>query len=327
MKTVASAPHKAILTGEHAVVYGVPAVATSLDLKTHVKVEQLENEPPSIFSVNLNKKWLLENRPPKKFEYLHRILQIFKDHFLHDPIPNLQITIRSDVEPGCGLGTSASTAAAVTGALSKALELNLDKETINSIAFEAEKVTHGTPSGIDNTITTFGGLLAYSPQRRREEKIRLMDDAPKFFLLLMDSGQENLTRKAVEKVRKLYDQKKQMVKKVFKKIWKISEDVWYQFHHDLNWEKIGELMTKNHRLLKKIGVSNHMLDKLTNIAREAGCFGAKLTGGGLGGYVIALPPQGREKIIKRRIKDKISNVKVVSNSLTGVQASKREGDG
>lgn len=326
MKISVSAPHKVILTGEHAVVYGVPAVATSIDLKTHVKVEKSEDDPSSIFSVNLNKKWLLENPPPKKFEPLGRILQIIKDHYLQDSISNLQITIRSDVEPGCGLGTSASTAVAVTGALSKALDLDLDKETINSIAFEAEKVTHGTPSGIDNTITTFGGLLAYSPQRQREEKIKLMEDAPKFSLLLIDSGQECLTRKAVEKVRKLYDQKKQMVEKVFKKIWKISEDVWYQFNHDLNWEKIGELMTKNHRLLKKIGVSNHMLDKLVNIACKAGSLGAKLTGGGLGGYVIALPPQEEEEIIKKSIKDKITNVKVVHNSLAGLEASKREGD-
>lgn len=325
MKLSASAPHKVILTGEHAVVYGVPAIATSIDLKTYVTIEKSENEPSTFVSVNLNKKWLLNNPPPEKLEFLSRILQVFRDHYLQDSLPNFRIEIRSEVEPGCGLGTSASTAVAVTGALSKALELDLDKETINSIAFEAEKVTHGTPSGIDNTITTFGGVLAYSPQRK--EKIKLMEDPPQLTLLLIDSGQETLTREAVEKVRQLYDQKKQMVEQVFKKIWKISEDVWYQFNHDQNWKKVGDLLNENHRLLKKIRVSNHMLDKLVNIARNAGCLGAKLTGGGLGGYVIALPPQGKAEMISKEIKDKVSNVQVVHNSLTGLSASGSEGIG
>lgn len=314
----AFAPHKVILTGEHAVVYGVPSVATSLDLKTYVLIEKSNKDVASVSSECLGKTWVLSDSPPKNFEFMSRIFQILQDHYLDgEEIPSFEITVKSDVNAGCGLGTSASTAVALTGALFEALDLDVDRDEINSIAYEAEKVTHGTPSGIDNTIATFGSILAYSPGK--QEEIKLMDEPPKFSLILLDSGQERSTRKAVEAVRGLYEEKKQMVENVFQEIWKISEDVWFELKGTTNWEKIGRLLSKNHRLLQKIEVSTPMLDRLVNIANKSGALGSKLTGAGLGGYVIALPPQGKAEVVKERIKRKVgSGVSIVKNSLSGL---------
>ncbi|NIQ05571.1 MAG: mevalonate kinase [Candidatus Korarchaeota archaeon] len=314
----ASAPHKVILTGEHAVVYGVPSIATSINFKTYVLIEPSENETFSIYSDGLGKHWNRDDPIPEGFEFISRILQIFQDYYLNRDLPSLSIELTSDVEPGCGLGTSASSAVAFTGGLAKALGLDLDKEQINTIAYEAEKVTHATPSGIDNTVITYGGFLTFSPNR--EEKITLLSNPPEVSWILLDSGQESLTINAVEKVQERYNQKEQMVKGIFKKIWKISEDAWYELKGKRRYSKIGELMTKNHHLLQQLGVSNENLDRLVDVALEAGSLGAKMTGAGLGGYVIALPPQNKEELVAKRIKKKVgTGVTRVKTFPTGLQ--------
>ncbi|NIQ04290.1 MAG: mevalonate kinase [Candidatus Korarchaeota archaeon] len=313
----ASAPHKVILTGEHAVVYGVPSVATSINLRTRVEVRRTE-KTTVIHAPPLSTRWVLSKSPPKEFEFMRRIFQVMQDRYLAGIMPNLDIHIHSDVEPGCGLGTSASTAVALTGGLSKALKLNLDKQTINSIAYEGEKITHGTPSGIDNTITTYGGVLSYSSER--SEHIKLMEDPPEFSLLLLDSKKDRSTKKAVAKVRNLYNRRRKLVEGIFKEIQEISETLWAELQNSHDWERIGQLLNKNHALLQQLGVSNSLLDELVEIARTSGALGAKLTGAGLGGYVIALPPRGREKLVKERIAQEIGDrVSLVDSSRDGLE--------
>lgn len=313
----ATAPHKVILTGEHAVVYGMPSVATSINLRTRVEVRRSE-KTTVIHAPPLSNRWVLSKPPPKEFEFMRQILQVIQDRYLAGTMPNLDIRIYSDVEPGCGLGTSASTAVALTGGLSKALELNLDKQTINSIAYEGEKITHGTPSGIDNTITTYGGILSYSPER--SEQLKLMEEPPEFSLLLLDSKKDRSTKKAVAKVRNLYNRRRKLVEEIFKEIQEISETLWAEFQTTSDWERVGRLLNKSHALLQQIGVSNPLLDELVEIARTSGALGAKLTGAGLGGYVIALPPRGREKIIKERIAQEIGDrVSLVDSSRDGLE--------
>ena len=197
----------------------------------------------------------------------------------------MKIEVFSDIPRGMGLGGSAAIAVSIIKALNKHFDLKLKNEEINRMAFESEKIAHGNPSGIDNTMATFGFPLIYrTGDKPLVESLNINDP---FSLVIGFSKQEGLTATTVKKVRDLWKKNTNVFEKIFDEIDALVIQS-IQAIQNNDFELLGQLMNLNHGLLNTLQVSTPELDRLIMIARESGALGAKLTGGGGGGAMIAL---------------------------------------
>jgi mevalonate kinase len=303
MGVTASAPAKVILFGEHFVVYGEPAIVLAIDKRAYAKVENRNDKRLYLRSVNLNLAGYFENGTFKieqgdikeakmKFEPIKLAFERISEKYGEKV--GLNIEINSTVPVAAGLGSSAAVVAAVTAAAGAFLNVKMSKEDIFRITYEAEKIVHGTPSGIDPAISTFGGALLF----QMDTGFKPLDVKMDIPLVIGDTGVERSTRIQVEKVREIKEKYPQVVDPimlvareiVLKAIDAIKEN-------DL--DTLGDLMNINHALLYGVGVSDESLEWLVNAARKAGALGAKLTGAGGGGCMIALAKNERlEQILE-----------------------------
>lgn len=301
-EVVASAPCKTILFGEHAVVYGYPAIATAINLRVRTKIRKISGEL-IIHSRDLKVTWKRNQSVPKEFLPICKVIEEISDLIDQKPLNGMHIEIFSDVPPSCGLGTSAATAVSVITAMLEFLEINYDKNFINKLAFEAEKISHGTPSGIDNTVATFGGLIRYV-KSNSGPNIERSKYTPEFTLILADSGLPRSTKHAVKNVAILREHFPRVIDDIFSIMGKISDEAWTLLSKaGENLRTIGHLMNINHGLLDAIGVNLPELETLVNIARKNGALGAKITGAGLGGFIIALAESAAVHKIHSAIKN------------------------
>jgi len=194
----------------------------------------------------------------------------------------LDIEIWCDIPSGVGLGSSAAVSVATTAALNNLFDLNLGASAISSIAFEGEKITHGTPSGIDNTISSYGGAILF--KKGRTQRIEIPLEIP---LLIVNSGISRETKTQVNHVRSVYETYPTIFTHVFNAIDGISLKVEHVLRLK-NLKILGELMNYNHEFLRILGVSTKELDSLIEYIKLTGAIGAKLTGAGGGGCIIAL---------------------------------------
>lgn len=292
MGVVASAPAKIILFGEHFVVYGEPAIVVAIDRRARAEAELRQDKRLRFQSANLNTSCYFENGVFKveqgdakearlKFEPVK--LAVEKVLAASGKNVGLDITINSAIPVGAGLGSSAAVVVSVTAAVSALLGLEFSKQDIFRIAFEAERVVHGTPSGVDPAIATFGGTLLFQVDTGFKP-LEVKTDVP---LVIGNTGVERSTKIQVEKVRETMDSFPQIadpIRKAAREI--VLRAVTALQENDL--ETLGRLMNINHALLYGIGVSDESLEWLTNAARKAGALGAKLTGAGGGGCMVAL---------------------------------------
>jgi mevalonate kinase len=292
MEVVASAPAKVILFGEHFVVYGEPAMVIAIDKRAYARAENRDDKRIYIHSSNLNltaclegENFKVEKGDPKeariKFEPVKLAVQKVLEK--HGENVGLNIEINSTVPVAAGLGSSAAVVAAVTTAVSALLNVNISKEEVFRITYEAEKIVHGTPSGIDPAIATFGGALLFQMDTGFKP-LEVKMDIP---LVIGDTGIERSTRVQVDKVRELRERYPQIMESF---TWAARQIVMRALEalKERDLETLGELMNINHALLYGIGVSDESLEWLINAARKAGALGAKLTGAGGGGCMIAL---------------------------------------
>jgi mevalonate kinase len=195
----------------------------------------------------------------------------------------LNIEINSTVPVAAGLGSSAAVAAAVATAVSALLSVKMSREEVLRITYEAEKIVHGTPSGIDPAISTFGGTLLFQMDTGFKP-LEVKTDIP---LVVGDTGLERSTRAQVEKVKSVRERYPQVVEPIMLAAREVVLRA-MQALKENDLETLGELMDINHALLYGVGVSDESLEWLINAARKAGALGAKLTGAGGGGCMIAL---------------------------------------
>jgi mevalonate kinase len=292
MGVVASAPAKIILFGEHFVVYGEPAIVVAIDKRARAEAERRQDERLRFQSANLNTSCYFENGAFKveqgdakqvRFKFEPVKLAVEKVLAVYGKNVGLDIRINSAIPVASGLGSSAAVVASVTAAVAALLELEFSKQDIFRIAYEAEKIVHGTPSGVDPAIATFGGTLLFQVDTGFKP-LEVKTDIP---LVIGDTGVERSTRIQVEKVRETMDSFPQItdpLRKAAREI--VLRAVTALQDNDL--ETLGRLMNINHALLYGIGVSDESLEWLANAARKAGALGAKLTGAGGGGCMIAL---------------------------------------
>lgn len=289
-KLLASGYGKVILFGEHAVVYGSHAVAAPIPIAIQAKVE---DEDEGIHLVI--PRWGVEERLQKGVEHKHSIYNsldlILGSLNLDDR--DMRIEVYPNVPRAMGLGGSAALAVAIIRALISHYKSELSEDEINELAYQSEKLVHGTPSGIDNTMATFGRFILY-----KKGKPPLMKEihAPKPIPIVIGlSGVESLTLKMVSKVRHSWEKNEAMYDQIFDQINDISlNGVKAIENYDL--EALGDLMNLNQGLLNALQVSTWELEELIEIARENGALGAKITGGGGGGAMVALCPDNAQQV-------------------------------
>jgi len=197
-------------------------------------------------------------------------------------LKGITLEIWSEIPIGVGLGSSSATAVATVAAINNLFELQLGPNEISQHAFEGEKITHATPSGIDNTISTYGGAILY--KKGKISHIEIPHEIP---LLLINTRIPRETKTQVTQVANLYKEHPSIIKPIFQAIDAIS----LKTENALRLKKlaqIGELLNFNQHFLRILGVSTKEIDSLIDIALFNGAIGAKLTGAGGGGCILAL---------------------------------------
>jgi mevalonate kinase len=284
MKTEGIGFGKAILFNEHFVVYGVPAIVSAIGKYTIAKAEPYEE--PTIHLVDNRDATpsYKEDKFDQQKDSIRRIIEKMNIDFSNGGV---QVELAGTLYAASGIGASAASCVAMARALNDFYQLHLTEDEINDAAYEGEKGYHGTPSGIDNTASTFGGLIWFEKQEQNKmDKISLMNPIE---IVIGNTGKVADTTKAVAGVR----ERKEANPDKYQPIFDRAENIAYlakQAFMDEDYHEIGKLMNENHKLLQQIEVSSKELDFLVKLARDYGAYGAKLTGGGLGGNMIALTP-------------------------------------
>jgi len=287
--SIASAPLKTILCGEHAVVYGYPALVTAIDLRVRVLSEPL---PVGIIEVlsegfgsrreyALNVAKLVEKRR-LKHPLQYPIVAVYLTSRYIGEEPGSRVVVKSPAPDGSGLGTSAAVAAACICATAIRYGFNLTPPMIANLVQLCERFVHETPSGIDGTAVTYGGTFVY----KRDEGPEFIDAKP-LRLVVAFTGIKHRTADLVRRVRRLRAKNREYVDTIMAAIGEIAQEAARAaVQGDLSL--LGEQLHANHLLLRQLGVSSKELDRLVETALNAGSYGAKLTGAGGGGCIIAL---------------------------------------
>jgi mevalonate kinase len=294
--THSSGSGKIILFGEHAVVYGRPALAIPVT-QVHADVEVSDSSRPGIWieapDVDLHAELNTLPSDHPIASMIHNFLFLSR----LSPFPSLEIKISSTIPVASGLGSGAAVTVALLRSLSSHLHYPMTDEEVNAFAYEIEKLYHGTPSGIDNTVVTYAKPVYFVKGR----PIETFTVGRPFTILIADTGISAPTKESVGDVRRLWMNDGSRWETVFDKIGEIS----FTARHAIEAGKpelLGELMNENHELLQKLTVSSPELDRLVEAAREAGALGAKLSGGGRGGNMITLIEPEKADIISRSLK-------------------------
>ena len=272
-----AAAGKVILLGEHGVVYGRRALALPIPDAVRVSVDASESRQHDL--------------PDKFVDTLLRELGIDDRKW--------RIRIDSLLPLGKGLGSSAAIAVAVARAFNAKCSLGLDDLRINEIAFASEKLAHGTPSGIDNTLATYAKPMLFRNRGTLEfDELRPGDTPP---LVVAWGDETGRTSEQVTGVRQRRERAVEHFDAVFDEMDALSRDG-ARHLEAADWIALGGLMNICHGLLNAIGVSTPGLESMVSIARINGALGAKLTGAGGGGSVIALCP-GHVDDVRQALQD------------------------
>jgi len=287
-----SAPGKIILFGEHAVVYNRPALAVPVN-QVQVDVEVADSDKPGVWidapMVELHGELstLPDDHPIASviLKVLPSLPASLPQREAH-PVEGISITITSTIPVAAGLGSGAAVSVALIRALSSFFDLALTNEQINQLVFESEKLHHGTPSGIDNTVITYNMPVFYI----KHKPVETFKCGKPFTIVIGDTGVSAPTKESVGDVRRLWLHNENRFEEIFNEIAQISTMA-RRFIETGHPEHLGELMDQNQEFLKQMTVSSPELDVLIYAARRAGALGAKLSGGGRGGNMIALVNQ------------------------------------
>jgi mevalonate kinase len=278
----ASAPGKIILFGEHAVVYGRAAIAvpvTQVQARAVVEGDERGSGLTLVAPDVDYRSRLVEAEPD---DPLAAVVRATLDH-LGAPPPDGVLTVTSSIPISSGMGSGAAVSTAVVRALANFMGRELSPAETSRLVYEAEKLHHGTPSGIDNTVVAYGQPVYFVRGRQPET---FAAGAPLSFLIA-DSGLPSRTREVVGDVRSAWEADTAGYETLFDRVGAVAVAA-RRAMEEGNPAVLGPLMDENHQLLREMNVSSPTLDRFVEAAREAGAPGAKLSGAGRGGNVIAL---------------------------------------
>jgi mevalonate kinase len=301
-RSIESASAKIILFGEHAVVYGQPAIALPVsDLRAYCEIiENQQLETPVIIADDFGIQYsILDGTAPAEIQsIINALAEIQDDLEFKLPAHGWQLRLWSHIPIARGLGSSAAISVALIRAVFGFIGLNLDTNRLLKYSYQLEKFHHGTPSGIDNTVIAMEKPVKFVRQKEPETFT-----SPRFHFVIGDTGVVKSTGSVVEEVSIRYNENFQRFTMLFSCIGKIALDGMGALKNG-DVELLGTLMNQNQLMLDEIGVSCEALDNLIMAARRAGASGAKLCGAGKGGCMLALAPNAE---IAEKIKRELLN--------------------
>jgi mevalonate kinase len=266
-------------------VYGLSAIASALGSYTSAEVKVVDGKG---FEV-IDERPATPGYKEKKYnEAMQSIKNVIEHMNIDIGCQKLEITFSGDLFAASGVGASAAQATALARALNDKFTLMWDDEKINEAAYEGERAYHGTPSGIDNTASTYGGLIWFMKNLKGGKNVmEILQSGKKMPLVIGNTGITASTVEVVADVRKLKEANPLMFEKIFSVYHSLAIDAKVALLEG-DAVSIGKLMSQNHKLLQDITVSGEINDRLVDIALNHGALGAKMTGTGRGGLVIAL---------------------------------------
>lgn len=293
-----AAPGKVILFGEHAVVYGRPAIAVPVACVQATAVVEVapDGEHFTIEAPDIGQSWALDEAPAN--DPLALIVRATFDALEIAPAPPWTLTIRSTVPIAAGMGSGAAVSAAIVRALAQAAGCALSPEQVSALAYQGERLHHGTPSGIDNTVVSYARSVYFI----KGQPPQPLTVAQPFWLVIADTGVRSPTRVAVGDVRRAWEADRPRYEALFDEIAAVVEEARATLAMGEN-ARLGPLMARNQALLRALGVSSPELERLIDAAQRAGAQGAKLVGAGRGGNLIALVSAERAHAIADALRE------------------------
>jgi mevalonate kinase len=276
---------KTILIGDSFLLYGVPAVLSSLPYRTEVNVRR---GPGRGWTLTDNRPEVPGYKQSKEAQRDESVAAILTEAGIDADAQRLEITVGGDLLAGSGVGASAAICVALARALNDEFTLGLDDAGINHLAWRGEFAYHGKPSGVDNTASCYGGLMMFQVVEGKPRFERLPIKKP-LEVVLGNTGISADT----SRLRKITEAERARDPERFARLLAVVGEQAARVREGLaegNFREVGRIMTENHRLLVELGISHPVLIELCDLALRQGALGAKLTGGGMGGFMIALTP-------------------------------------
>ena len=279
---------KTILIGDQFVLEEVPAIVSAISYETVTTVERTEGEGWVLEDNRIEVPGYKEKKKEQQVASINRILEVMNIDVKKNPI---KITVGGNLLAGSGVGASAASCVSLARALNAEFNLSYSIEEINRVAWQGEFPYHGIASGVDNTASTYGGLLRFW-LKNGQQNFEQIKTPKSFEILLANSGITANTAALDEFIERQKKENPGLFGTRLKTIVSQGSDMKMALEAG-DLDMVGKIMTENHKLLFDMEMSHEILDYLCNLALENGALGAKVTGGGRGGYMVALTP-GKE---------------------------------
>ncbi len=304
VRVTATAPGVVKLFGEHAVVYGKPAIAMAIDKGVRVTVERQGGDSLLVVARDLVVRGVAirvtggsiegsvidSPQLAKLASYALTALRIVSEGYGGD-LKGIKVTIESQLPIGAGLATSAAVSVATTVAYAKLIGVELSREEVAKLSHKVELTVQGSASPMDTATSSLGGVVYIKPG----VELRRISAPPRLPVVIGHVERELTTGELVRRVKELYSRHPKVVDKIMDSIEVVVNEALAALGKG-DYQLLGELMNINQGLLEALGVSNHRIANMVYMARRAGALGAKLSGGGGGGAVIALAPGVEDKV-------------------------------
>jgi mevalonate kinase len=276
---------KTILIGDQFVLEGVPAIVSAISYETETTVERTTGAGWTVEDNRIEVPGYKEKKKEQQVRSIDRILEVMNIDVKQNPI---KITIGGTLLAGSGVGASAASCVSLARALNAEFNLGYTTEQLNRVAWQGEFPYHGVASGVDNTASTYGGLLLFQLINNQQhfEKIK----TPRSFEIVLANSGITANTALLDEVT---EKQKKEAPDLFAFRMKTITDQAHEMKKELeagDLRAVGQIMTTNHQLLIEMQFSHEILDHLCQLAIEKGAWGAKVTGGGRGGYMVALTP-------------------------------------
>lgn len=305
---------KIILSGEHSVVYGYPAIAIPVKkCKSFVSIKENINENINVIKApQISKEIYFDLEKEKSgINPLEKTIRNFLSTYKLKNIPNMIFDIYSDIPIASGMGSGASISTSIIKELSCFFDIKVTKEEIYELVMETEKIYHGNPSGIDPMVIVHEKPIFYI----KNKTLDFININKNLFVVIIDTGIRSSTKKVVDYVREQLNLYPNKYNKLLSDLGIISSKIKDLINNCSN-EEFFDLINENHKLLKELGISNNEIEELIEKVKECGADAIKISGAGKGGVIITfVTPDKIEKYLNNLQEKNLKLVEAISLNL------------